>query len=316
LNVSKVFLISFKGGDPSNGFVQYVDKVTAAGSTLGGPLISTTDTTAYMGVDYWNLAPNGRSSVRVSTQTAYNYGVFILDLEHMPDNVCGTWPAFWTSSDAPYFEEGEIDIIESINENSWSFETLHTGLDYNGCQVAGNLFGNQQLGVESSYNCFENATTDIYGGTQSVTQGCSAYNYVENTYGSDFNGNGGGIYALWWTEELIAIYSWPRGSTDIPGDIASGSPYPQTWGEPVFTTAGGNCDVQTYFKNQKLIFDTDFCGGWADQFWSSTSCYDKDAYPTCESYVAANPASYEGAYWTVNSLQVYEWLDVESSSPT
>ena len=83
-------------------------------------MISTTDTTAYMGVDYWNPAPNGRASVRVSTQTAYNYGVFILDLEHMPDNVCGTWPAFWTSSDAPYFEEGEIDIIESINENSWN----------------------------------------------------------------------------------------------------------------------------------------------------------------------------------------------------
>ena len=174
----------------------------------------------------------------------------------------------------------------------------------------------QQLGVESSYNCFENATTDIYGGTQYATQGCSAYNYVENTYGSDFNENGGGIYALWWTDELIAIYSWPRGSTDIPGDIASGSPYPQTWGEPVFTTAGGNCDVQTYFKNQKLIFDTDFCGAWADQFWSATSCYDKVTYPTCESYVAANPAAYEGAFWTVNSLQVYQWLDVESSSPT
>jgi hypothetical protein len=35
----------------------------------------------------------GRDSVRITTNQAFNHGLFILDLNNMPGGVCGTWPA-------------------------------------------------------------------------------------------------------------------------------------------------------------------------------------------------------------------------------
>lgn len=80
----------FTAGDPTNGFVQYVDEGTAQSSGL----ISTNGDNVYIGVDTTNIATNGRPSVRVTSNKAYNHGLIILDLEHMPEG-CGTWPAFW-----------------------------------------------------------------------------------------------------------------------------------------------------------------------------------------------------------------------------
>jgi hypothetical protein len=329
--LKQVNLILVQDVDPTYGFVTYVDQKVASGTSLGGPLVSTTDDQAYMGVDYWNSYPKntGRPSVRVKTQTAYNYGLFVLDLEHMPANTCGSWPAFWTSSDAAWFAEGEIDIIENINEITYSAETLHTGGDLYGCQVAGNIKGYEQTGTGTTYNCQDNATQSNYG-SQYATQGCSANNNIANTYGDAFNSNKGGVYVMEWTKGssqsgngVISIYSFPRGS--IPADITSGKPDTSLWASqgilPVFTTAGG-CNTDKYFSNQKIIFDTTFCGAWAgqQQFWEQTSCYKQSKpdgsskWPTCIDYVAANPTAYKDAYWMVNSLKVYQYQQVTASS--
>jgi len=72
--------------------VKYVSQSTA--QSLG--LINTTSKAVYMGVDYTNMAPSGRQSVRVTSKASYNQGLIILDLAHMPDSTCGLWPAFWT----------------------------------------------------------------------------------------------------------------------------------------------------------------------------------------------------------------------------
>lgn len=76
--------------DPTNGFVDYVDQSTASSSGL----IDTTSGNVYIGVDSSNDTPDGRPSVRLTSTKAYNHGLVILDLEHMPEG-CGTWPAFW-----------------------------------------------------------------------------------------------------------------------------------------------------------------------------------------------------------------------------
>jgi hypothetical protein len=56
----------------------------------------------------------GRDSVRISSHEAYDEVVIVLDIQHMPQG-CGTWPAFWTNSQAgPWPHGGEIDIIEGI----------------------------------------------------------------------------------------------------------------------------------------------------------------------------------------------------------
>lgn len=81
----------FTGADPTQGSVSYVSQATASSEGL----VKFQNGQAYMGVDYQNVAPNGRSSVRVTSNKSYNSGLFILDLEHMPGGICGTWPAFW-----------------------------------------------------------------------------------------------------------------------------------------------------------------------------------------------------------------------------
>lgn len=77
--------------DPTHGFVNYVDQGTAQAAGL----IHTNGSSVYMGVDSYNIAPNGRNSVRLTSNKVYNHGLIILDVAHMPEG-CGTWPAFWT----------------------------------------------------------------------------------------------------------------------------------------------------------------------------------------------------------------------------
>ena len=68
-----------------------------------------------MRADDWSIvnpSARGRDSVRISSQTAYDEAIFVLDLAHMPAG-CATWPAFWTlSQQGPWPAGGEIDIIE------------------------------------------------------------------------------------------------------------------------------------------------------------------------------------------------------------
>jgi beta-glucanase (GH16 family) len=144
-----------------------------------------------MGVDYWNKysITEGRPSVRIESIETYQYGLFVADLAHMPASVCGIWPAFWTVNTVDYPANGEIDIIENINENERSLETLHTAP---GCQVVGNELGYQQSGYQESYNCADSATTSNYS-SQSVDQGCSAIDTDMMSFGSLFNANSGGV---------------------------------------------------------------------------------------------------------------------------
>jgi len=76
--------------DPTRGYVSYVDSSTARDTGL----ISASGGSVYIGVDTRNPAWGaGRRSVRLTSHQAYNHGLVILDLAHMPGSVCGTWPA-------------------------------------------------------------------------------------------------------------------------------------------------------------------------------------------------------------------------------
>ena len=79
----------FTGHDPTNGFVNYVDRGTAQSAGL-----INTNGPAYIGVDSTNKAPNGRSSVRLSSKKAYTHMLVVLDVGNMPSG-CGTWPALY-----------------------------------------------------------------------------------------------------------------------------------------------------------------------------------------------------------------------------
>ncbi|RDW79847.1 hypothetical protein BP6252_04485 [Coleophoma cylindrospora] len=303
----------FTDNDPSGGLVDYKSKADALAYTVNGaaqPLIkSLPNNQSYFGVDsvtdLTNSNARGRASVRLQSNNIYNHGLFIADIAHMPASVCGTWPAFWTvglpSSTVVYPTHGEIDIIENINEQTVNLATLHTNA---GFSIGG--LSNEMTSAATTTNCDNGATNNA---------GCSATSKDTASYGSGFNAVGGGVYAMQWTSSVINV--WNFHPSNVPSDITSGKPDPSTWGLPSFSSTGGSGDIDTHFIDHNMIFDTTFCGDFAGNsyLWSQTTCF-SDSYPTCNSYVAANPAMYQDAYWLVNSVKVYQLTDVVSSTST
>ncbi|KAG4033627.1 hypothetical protein MFRU_004g01310 [Monilinia fructicola] len=294
----------YTGADASAGYVSYTSKEVAenANSELGVALTKVENGQAYMGVDYVNVVTAGRPSVRIQSKQTYTHGLIIADLAHMPASICGTWPAFWTVNSTNYPKYGEIDILENISEKTVSLQTLYTN---EGCYISGNQYSTQLRDNITTYNCDNSATSSIFG-AQDATSACSGTNTDPNSYGTPFNNNGGGVYAMQWTSDVIRI--WNFGPDAIPADITAGTPDPSTWTLPAFTTEGGVCNIDELFANHKIVFDTSFCGGRAGktEFWQETTCYDAEQYPTCDSYVRANPAAYKEAYWLINSVKVYQ----------
>ena len=79
----------YTGPDPTRGFVRFVDQPEANFTGL----IRRSRRDIYIGVDYTNYAPSGRSSVRLESKARFQRGLFLLDVSHMPGGICGTWPA-------------------------------------------------------------------------------------------------------------------------------------------------------------------------------------------------------------------------------
>ena len=199
---------------------------------------------------------------------------------------CGTWPAFWTVGDN-WPNNGEIDIIENVNEASINSQTLHTNAGCTQISESSGLYSG--IMYNSDCNAYANGNA-----------GCSIIGN-ENSFGANFNSNGGGVYAMEWTSNYIRVFFFSR--ANIPLDIMSGNPNPDSWGKPVgYWTLGSNCP-SSHFHEHFIIFDTTFCGDWA----GSTFATDCPAYTgqTCASYVQNNPAAFRDAYWFINSLKVY-----------
>ncbi|KAL8810995.1 MAG: hypothetical protein Q9200_002157 [Gallowayella weberi] len=141
------------------------------------------------------------------------------------------------------------------------------------------------------------------------SQGCSV---DSGPYADKINSAGGATYALEWTSEGMNIWGWSGGRA--PSDATGNNPDPSSWGSPTGSfPSGSGCNVDTFFKNQQLVFDTTFCGVWAGQVWASDSqCSGLAA--SCQEYVQNNPKAFADAYWTINSLKVYTNGDGSSSS--
>ncbi|KAL8927873.1 MAG: hypothetical protein Q9172_001173 [Xanthocarpia lactea] len=263
----------FTDADPTEGYVDYVD-----GTSNG--LFSQSGGSVTLSVDSSNIASGrGRQSVRLTSKASYNHALVVIDVGHMPANICGVWPAFWsTGPDWP--SNGEIDIIEGVNLQSTNKLTLHSDP---GCTINGK---------------------DCQGST-----GCSV---DSGLYGDSINSAGGAIYALEWTSEGMSIWGWT--GSDAPSDALSGAPDPSGWGTPTGSfPSGPGCDVDTFFKDQQLVFDTTFCGVWAGEVWADDpQCSSLAA--TCEEYVQNTPEAFVDAYWTINALKVYTNGDGSSSS--
>ena len=157
---------TFQDNDPTGGFVDYQSQ--SAAKSKGLTQYDTVKKGSYMGVDYTTSysttqtpSNRGRASVRIESKKKYTHGLVIADIGHMPTNVCGTWPAFWSVSHDNYPRWGEIDMLENINEQTQSLNVLHTSP---GCTVAANQGGViRQTGTQASYNCDDLANYSPYG---------------------------------------------------------------------------------------------------------------------------------------------------------
>jgi len=269
----------YTGEDPTNGLVSYVDQSTAQSSGL----IKETDGGFYIGVDNTNsVGEEGRPSVRLESKNSYESGLIILDLAHMPSSACGTWPAFWTTDPTSWPDNGEIDIIENVNNADANQMTLHTGP---GCAIG------SQSGFSGSPL---NTDCDVSSGSNT---GCGISDPDQSSYGDGFNDANGGVFATEITASTISIWHFP--SDSIPADIKSDNPDPSTWTMPVGRWQGG-CNVADSFNAQKIIFDITFCGDWAGQTYGDAGCPS-----TCEDTVMNSPETFSETFWQVNSLKVY-----------
>lgn len=171
--------------------------------------------------------------------------------------------------------------------------TLHTSAQL---ELHAKSPDNHFAGKITTSNCAVNAPNQL------KNQGCAISDDNPITYGTSFNRNGGGVFAVERTSDFIAMWFFPRGK--FPDDIVNSRPVPSVdWGAPrsVFR---GNFSMDDHFAPQQIVFDTTFCGDWAGPAFQNSEC--AKLAPTCEEFVANNPAAFKQAYWAVNTLQVFQ----------
>lgn len=134
-------------------------------------------------------ASTGRYSVRITSKKQYDSGLFVFDVLHSPYG-CSTWPALWLSDPNNWPENGEIDVLEAVNQgNVGNQMTLHTTDD---CKMD---VKRKETGDVLETNCW-NGTDD--------NAGCGVQGDVD-TYGKSFNENGGGVSSALPFEALAAL---------------------------------------------------------------------------------------------------------------
>ncbi|KIW63839.1 hypothetical protein PV04_08811 [Phialophora macrospora] len=288
----------FSGPDPTAGFVKYLDQDTANSTGLAG--IASNDQfkdLAYLGVDYSSVAQAGRPSTRIESQSTFNSStLWITDIRHHPGGVCGVWSAYWlVGPNWPW--GGEIDLLENINLATTNKYVLHTGANlavsnFSDPAIA-NSTGMDIRGHFSNLNCSAAAE----GNVGCVVEG------QNNTFGTEFNSNGGAVIALEYLRGAISVWQFAR--TEIPGDFLNGTPTPSTWRRPdAHFMATDSSSLDDYFYSLRMVFNTDICGSWIDKVWQTSEC--AALAPSCAAYAAQNPTAFKEAYWLIGGVQVYK----------
>lgn len=104
----------FTGYDPSSGFVHYVPYDTATSDEYN--LTYASSSSAVLRVDTTDTdASTGRYSVRITSKTQYDSGLFIFDVLNSPYG-CSTWPALWLSDVANWPKNGTRALHHSITQ--------------------------------------------------------------------------------------------------------------------------------------------------------------------------------------------------------
>ncbi|KAF8633140.1 hypothetical protein AX17_004641 [Amanita inopinata Kibby_2008] len=270
--------------DPSHGRVNYVDATTAANKNLtyasGNHFVLRADSTTVL-----NRNGPGRDSVRLMSNRQYTNGVMIFSLRHIPTG-CGTWPAIWTIG-PNWPNHGEIDIMEGVNGVGPNQVTLHTS---RGCTMPE---GRPEKSTEIGNNCDATVNNNV---------GCGVKLTDAGSFGSTFNQNGGGWYALERTNSFIKVWFWSRASANVPSDVSRGDTSVDTdsWGVASAYFPDNSCPISRKFGPQNIAIDLTFCGDWAGNAYSESGCPS-----TCVDFVNNNPSAFREAYFDFEWLKIY-----------
>ncbi|KAI5475180.1 family 16 glycoside hydrolase [Pseudohyphozyma bogoriensis] len=251
----------FTDADPTHGTVTYVSQSTAESDGL----ISTDNGVVTMKVDDTTTLDSGvgRNAVRVTSKETISIGtLLVLDAKKIPYG-------------------GEIDIVEQVDDVSQNQMTLHTS---DGCTLTTPM---DALGTVLVEDC--NANID-------GNQGCGVQDPSTSSFGSAFETAGGGVYAVYWSEEGIKVWSFTR--DNIPADLTSGAPDVTSWGSPTAFWSSASCSMSQFFGPQTIVINTTLCGDWAGATYSTYYS------GTCNDAVM-DPTNYVDADWQINYVKVF-----------
>ncbi|KAJ4483174.1 concanavalin A-like lectin/glucanase domain-containing protein [Lentinula aciculospora] len=248
----------------------------------------------------------GRNSVYLESSELMNIGsLMIFDANHIPFG-CSVWPSLFTQGQV-WPQQGEIDLIEQVNLATDNRYSLHVGVD--NCNQPTSVASNQTGTISTASGDLSNCTVTPTTGQNTV--GCVTTETKSNSFGSGFASQGGGVYAMLWDTDGIAMWYFARGS--VPSDIGtSNSPDPTTWGEASAWYPASGCNPSTAFGPQIITLYIDLCGAFAgqDSVFAQTC---SSVAPNCSSMVT-DPSNYANAYWEINYLRVFSNGQSNSSS--
>ncbi|KAJ3316081.1 hypothetical protein HDV04_000290 [Boothiomyces sp. JEL0838] len=266
----------FSGNDPTKGYVDYVDQLTAQSLNM---LQIGTSGQEY--VQLSSIAGSPPKSIRIFSNQTFTGGLFLFDILHMPSGP-GSWPAIWlVGPNWPL--NGEIDILEGTNGFGNNTSTLHT---QDRC-----IMIEDGLPMDCSH---------LVSRT-----GCNSVATAPNTFGEGFNSVQGGIYAMEWIAQSnghIKIWFFQRDS--IPIDIINGKPLPDTWptdsGAYSYFPFGKNCRYSN-FASHTIVINIDFCGTWAGSVFNAQTGMNQG----CANFVSNHPSALQNDYFQIYGIKVF-----------